>query len=60
MIIRSSADSGILRIAGAYDDQMHVVPVNDATPIALHNGRPHLNGRARAEAQVVRAVRSLA
>jgi hypothetical protein len=60
MIIRSSADSGILRIAGAYDDQMHVAPVNDATPIALHNGRPRLNGRACAEAEVVRAVRRLA
>jgi hypothetical protein len=60
MIIRSSADSGILRIAGAYDDQMHLVQVHDATPIALHNGRPHANGRARAKAEVVRALRSLA
>jgi hypothetical protein len=60
MIIRSSADTGILRIAGAYDDQMHMVPVNDDTPIALHNGRRHLNGGAHAEAGVVRAVRSLA
>ena len=60
MIIRSSADTGILRIAGAYDDQMHLVPVEDATPIALHNSRPHLNGRAHAEAEVVWVVRSLA
>jgi hypothetical protein len=60
MIIRSSADTGILRIAGACDDQMHMVPVNDATPITLHNGRRHLNGQAHAEAGVVRAVRSLA
>jgi len=58
--IRSSADTGILRIAGAYDDQMHLVPVEDATPIALHNSRPHLNGRAHAEAEVVWVVRSLA
>lgn len=60
MIIRSSADTGILRIAGAYDDQMHGVPRNGATPIALHSGRPHLKGRAHAEAEVVRAIRSLA
>jgi hypothetical protein len=60
MIIRSSADTGILRIAGAYDDQMHGVPRNGSTPIALHSGRPHLNGRAHAEAEVLRAVRSLA
>jgi len=60
MIIRSSADTGILRIAGAYDDQMHIAPVNAAAPIALHIGRPHLNGRAHPEAEVVRAARSLA
>jgi hypothetical protein len=60
MIIRSSADTGILRIAGAYDDQMHGVARNSATPIALPSGRPHLNGRAHAETEVVRAVRSLA
>jgi len=60
MIIRSSADAGILRIARAYDDQMRVALANDATPIALHSGRPHLHGRARSEAEVVRAVRSLA
>ena len=60
MIIRSSGDTGILRIARAYDDQMHIAPVHDATPIALHNGRPHLNGRAHSEAEVLRAVRSLA
>jgi hypothetical protein len=59
MIIRSSADTGILRIARAYDDQMQIVPVN-GTPIALHNGRRHLNGRAHAEAEAVRALRSLA
>jgi hypothetical protein len=60
MIVRSSADTGILRIARAYDDQMHVAPGHDATPIGLHNGRPHLNGRTQAVAEVVRAVRSLA
>jgi hypothetical protein len=60
MIIRSSADTGILRIAGAYDDGMHCVPRNGAIPIALHSGRPHLKGRAHAEGEVVRAARSLA
>jgi len=58
MIIRSSADTGILRIARAYDDQMHEAPAHDATPITLRNG--HLNGRAHAEVEAVRAVRSLA
>jgi hypothetical protein len=60
MIVRSSADTGILRIARAYDDHVHVAPANDATPIPLHNGPPRVYGRARAEADVVRAVRSLA
>jgi hypothetical protein len=60
MIIRSSADSGILRIAHAYDDHMHVVLAKGAIPIALHNGYAHLNGRAAAPAEVVQARRSLA
>jgi hypothetical protein len=60
MIIRSSADTGILRIARAYDDQMHAVLAKSATPIALHNGHPHLNGQARLSAEVVQSVRSLA
>jgi len=60
MIIRSSADSGILRIARAYDDQMHVVLAKGAIPIALHNGYAHLNGHAPAPAEVVQARRSLA
>jgi hypothetical protein len=60
MIIRSSADTGILRIAGAYDDRIRSVPRNGATPIALNTGRPHLNGRADGETEVVRKVRSLA
>ena len=60
MIIRSSADSGILRIARAYDDQMRVVLAKDATPIALHNDLAHLNGRAHGGADVAQAVRSLA
>ncbi|HEX9098075.1 MAG TPA: hypothetical protein VF956_01155 [Candidatus Dormibacteraeota bacterium] len=60
MIIRSSADTGILRIARAYDDQMHVILARGATPIALHNGHAHLNGRTVATAEVANAVRSLA
>jgi hypothetical protein len=60
MIIRSSADTGILRIARAYDDQMHVILAKGATPIALHNGRAHLNGQARASAEVLQSQRSLA
>lgn len=58
MIIRSSADTGILRIALAYDDQMRI-GADGATPIALHNGQAHLNGRAQAGAEAVQAVRSL-
>jgi hypothetical protein len=60
MIIRSSADSGILRIAHAYDDQMHVVLATGAIPIALHNGHTHMNGYAPAPAELVQARRSLA
>jgi hypothetical protein len=60
MIIRSSADTGILRIARAYDDQMHVVLARGATTIALHSGRAHLNGQVRAGAEVVLARRNLA
>jgi hypothetical protein len=59
MIIRSSADTGILRIARAYDDQMHLILTKGATPIALHNGHAHLNGRRRATAEATRPVRSL-
>jgi hypothetical protein len=59
MIIRSSADSGILRVARAYDDQMHVVLAKGAIPIAMHNGHAHLNGHAPAPAEVVPARRSL-
>jgi hypothetical protein len=60
MIIRSSADTGILRIARAYDDQMHVVLAKSAIPIALHNGHAHLNGHTPVVAEVVPARRSLA
>lgn len=60
MIIRSSADTGILRIARAYDDQMHVVLAKSAIPIAHRNGRAHLNGHISAPAEVVQTVRSLA
>ena len=60
MIIRSTADTGILRIARAYDDQMHVVLAKSAIPIALHNGHVHLNGHSPAAAAVVPARRSLA
>ena len=60
MIIRSSADTGILRIARAYDDQMHAILAKSATPIALHNGQAHLNGQTRASAEVAQSLRSLA
>jgi hypothetical protein len=60
MIIRSSADTGILRIARAYDDQMHVVLAKAAIPIALHNGHAHLNGHLRAPAKVAQTAQSLA
>jgi hypothetical protein len=60
MIIRSSADTGILRIACAYDDRMQLVLAKDATPIALHNGHANLNGHTLATAEVAHAVRSLA
>jgi hypothetical protein len=60
MIIRSSADTGILRIACAYDDRMQLVLAKDATPIALHNGQANLNGHTLATAGVAHAVRSLA
>jgi hypothetical protein len=59
MIIRSSADTGILRIARAYDDQMQLVLAINATPIALHNGQAHVKGHAHA-ADIVQARRSLA
>jgi hypothetical protein len=59
MIIRSSADTGILRIARAYDDQMHVVLAKNAIPLALHNGQAHLNGEAHV-AEVVQRRRNLA
>src|SRR6266851_2294337 len=59
MIIRSSADTGILRIARAYDDRMHVVLAKSAIPIALHNGQAHVNGQIHV-AEVVQARRSLA
>ncbi len=60
MIIRSSADTGILRIARAYDDQMHVILARSVTPIALHNRHAHLKGHVRAPAEVVQSLRSLA
>jgi hypothetical protein len=60
MIIRSSADTGILRIARAYDDQMHLILARGATPIALHSGRARLNGRTLEASEVAQAVRSLA
>jgi hypothetical protein len=60
MIIRSSADTSILRIARAYDDQMHVILAKSATPIALHNRHAHLNGQTRAPADVAQSLRSLA
>ncbi len=59
MIIRSSADTGILRIARAYDNRMHVVLAKRAIPIALHNGQAHVNGQIHV-AEVVQARRSLA
>ena len=60
MIIRSSADTGILRIARAYDDQIHMILAKGATRIALHNGHAHLSGRTLATAEVAKAVRRLA
>jgi len=59
MIIRSSADTAILRIARAYDDRMHMVLAKSAIPIALHNGQAHVNGQIHV-AEVVQARRSLA
>lgn len=59
-IIRSSADTGILRIASAYDDQMHLGFAKAATPIAIHNGHAQPNGRTHATAEVARAVSSRA
>jgi hypothetical protein len=59
MIIRSSADTGILRIARAYDDRMHVIVAKGATSIEFHNGQVHVNGHAHV-AGVVQARRSLA
>jgi signal transduction histidine kinase len=42
-IIRSSADTGIVRMARAYDFQMHLVERReDATTVALHDSEAHL------------------
>jgi hypothetical protein len=59
MIIRASADAGILRIARAYDDRMHVVLVKEATPIALRMGQALVNGQLHV-AEVVQARSSRA
>ncbi len=58
--IMGTRSGGILRIARAYDDQIHMILAKGATPIALHNGHAHLNGRTLATTEVAKAVRSLA